>query len=85
MASLFLQNRIWLDEEWKELMIEEIREEKAEEIAEPVKAEVKEEAPVVEKQEERPAEEPKKARELAEVQPQTVEAERLPCRYNEGK
>ena len=38
------------------------------------KAEVKEEAPVVEKQEERPAEEPKKARELAEVQPQTVEA-----------
>lgn len=54
--------------------VEEIREEKAEEIAEPVKAEVKEEAPVVEKQEERPAEEPKKARELAEVQPQTVEA-----------
>ena len=47
--------------------VEEIREEKAEEIAEPVKAEVKEEAPVVEKQEERPAEEPKKARELAEV------------------
>ena len=41
--------------------VEEIREEKAEEIAEPVKAEVKEEAPVVEKQEERPAEEPKKA------------------------
>ena len=39
-----------------------------------VKAEVKEEAPVVEKQEEKPAEEPKKARELAEVQPQTVEA-----------
>ena len=38
--------------------VEEIREEKAEEIAEPVKAEVKEEAPVVEKQEERPAEEP---------------------------
>lgn len=37
--------------------VEEIREEKAEEIAEPVKAE-----------------EPKKARELAEVQPQTVEA-----------
>ena len=36
--------------------VEEIREEKAEEIAEPVKAEVKEEAPVVEKQEERPAE-----------------------------
>ena len=29
---------------------------------------------MVEKQEERPAEEPKKARELAEVQPQTVEA-----------
>lgn len=54
--------------------VEEIREEKAEEIAEPIKAEVKEEAPVVEKQEERPAEEPKKARELAEVQPQTVEA-----------
>ena len=63
--------------------VEEIREEKAEEIAEPVKAEeiaepvkaeVKEEAPVVEKQEEKPAEEPKKARELAEVQPQTVEA-----------
>ena len=54
--------------------VEEIREEKAEEIVEPVKAEVKEEAPVVEKQEERPAEEPKKARELAEVQPQTVEA-----------
>jgi spoIIIJ-associated protein len=54
--------------------VEEIREEKAEEIAEQVKAEVKEEAPVVEKQEERPAEEPKKARELAEVQPQTVEA-----------
>ena len=54
--------------------VEEIREEKAEEIAEPVKAEVKEEAPVVEKQEERPAEEPKKARELAEVQPQTFEA-----------
>ena len=45
--------------------VEEIREEKAE---------VKEEAPVFEKQEERPAEEPKKARELAEVQPQTVEA-----------
>ena len=37
--------------------VEEIREEKAEEIVEPVKAEVKEEAPVVEKQEERPAEE----------------------------
>ena len=54
--------------------VEEIREEKAEEIAEPEKAEVIEEAPVVEKQEERPAEEPKKARELAEVQPQTVEA-----------
>ena len=54
--------------------VEEIREEKLEETAEPVKAEVKEEAPVVEKQEEKPAEEPKKARELAEVQPQTVEA-----------
>ena len=49
-------------------------EKKDEETAEPVKAEVKEEAPVVEKQEEKPAEEPKKARELAEVQPQTVEA-----------
>ena len=54
--------------------VEDIRAEKAEEIAEPVKAAVKDEAPVVEKQEERPAEEPKKARELAEVQPQTVEA-----------
>ena len=54
--------------------VEEIREEKAEEPAEPVKEEVKDEAPVVEKQEAKPAEEPKKARELAEVQPQTVEA-----------
>ena len=49
--------------------VEEVREEK-EESVEPVK----EEASVVEKKEEKPAEEQNKARELAEVQPQTVEA-----------